>query len=171
MLVGPLVQVVSLNQRSFGLALTPLRSIEQLEEIIAEMRNKLKIWDWEKVEAKYKELNLVLAKNTKDLIDSDTGKPPRAYMKTVTELEDIVVASWANRKADKLSKLRSRALGNLKQSIKRTNREKVTISAPQTHQLLPRLARGRLLVEAFHIGSSIHTHQPASGAAAAYRQC
>lgn len=84
------------------------------------MRNKLKIGDWEMTEKLYADLNQVVTKNAKVVLD-DRGTPPRVYLKCVTELEDLVMAAWSGRKS--ISKLKAKALTNLKQGIKRYNRE------------------------------------------------
>lgn len=72
------------------------------------------------------ELNQVVEKNKKDLVNDD-GIPPKVYIRCVSELEDVVNEAWKGKK--NLKKLAAKGLTSLRSSMKKHNKEKVrTIS-------------------------------------------
>ena len=108
-------------------ALRLVQSINQprldgLNKIILDIKNKLKIGDWEKVGGLYGDLNKHLDKNKKELVQ-ENGKPPRSYLKVVSELDGIIAAAWANKRT--LNKLMSKALTGVRGALRKTNKEKV----------------------------------------------
>lgn len=68
------------------------------------------------------ELNQVVEKNKKDLVNDD-GIPPKVYIRCVSELEDVVNEAWKGKK--NLKKLAAKGLTSLRSSMKKHNKEKV----------------------------------------------
>eukprot|EP00036_Acanthoecidae_sp_10tr_P008323 CAMPEP_0182919282 /NCGR_PEP_ID=MMETSP0105_2-20130417/2603_1 /TAXON_ID=81532 ORGANISM="Acanthoeca-like sp., Strain 10tr" /NCGR_SAMPLE_ID=MMETSP0105_2 /ASSEMBLY_ACC=CAM_ASM_000205 /LENGTH=1048 /DNA_ID=CAMNT_0025056443 /DNA_START=122 /DNA_END=3270 /DNA_ORIENTATION=- len=96
------------------------RNLEQMAKIITDIKNKLKIGDWEQVEAKYKDLNKQKDQNKKDLLTAD-GLPPKIYVRCVTELEDVVAVAWKGKKS--LKRLPAKALTGLRSAMRKHNKE------------------------------------------------
>eukprot|EP00040_Diaphanoeca_grandis_P002334 m.21305 g.21305 ORF g.21305 m.21305 type:complete len:981 (+) comp13342_c0_seq1:129-3071(+) len=96
------------------------RLLDTVAALCAKMRNKMRIGDWSEVETMYKELNIVLDKNSKELIGPD-GSRPRGYLRLVVDLEDNIVESWGKKKA--MNKTCAKAITNLKGGVKRYNRD------------------------------------------------
>ena len=87
-----------------------------MRQAIDDMRNKMKILDFEQVDAKYKVVNKALEKARRA-----TGSVPRSYLRLANDLHDFVEQHWAKKKD--LSKLKAKALTSLRQTFNRYLRD------------------------------------------------
>ena len=96
-----------------------------MKVIISDMRNKIKIADWAEILPLYMQLNEIFDKNKTTVADPN-GAPPPLYVKIAADLADVVGVAWKDTtKRAALSKIKSKALAALKQTIMRYNKNHV----------------------------------------------
>eukprot|EP01135_Chromosphaera_perkinsii_P005639 Nk52_evm10s356 gene=Nk52_evmTU10s356 len=94
---------------------------EEMASCVKNMRNHMKIGDWNEVLNDFDKLNKALAKTRKGI---DAQAVPRLYTKAIIDLEELIKVTLENKEdKKKLSSSNAKSLTALKQKVKKNRRD------------------------------------------------
>ena len=97
------------------------KRVEELEGVIKLIDNAIKINDWSSISTEFDRLNRQVVK----VSAAADNKPPKAFIKTIADLEDFMNETIAKQKVTpkKMNATNAKGLNAMKQKVKRTNKE------------------------------------------------
>lgn len=98
------------------------KRLEELEGVVKVIDNASKIGDWSTIATEFDKLNRQVTKIT------TSEKAPKVYVKTISDLEDLMNEAIAKQKVStkKMNATNARGLNAMKQKIKRNNKDYTT---------------------------------------------
>ncbi|CAF9936354.1 Translation initiation factor 3 subunit c [Imshaugia aleurites] len=98
------------------------KRLEELEGVVKVIDNASKIGDWSTISTEFDKLNRQVTKITA------SEKAPKVYVKTISDLEDLMNEAIAKQKVStkKMNATNARGLNAMKQKIKRNNKDYTT---------------------------------------------
>ncbi|KAM0800024.1 eukaryotic translation initiation factor 3 subunit 8 N-terminus-domain-containing protein [Usnea florida] len=95
------------------------KRLEELEGVVKVIDNAVKIGDWSTIATEFDKLNRQVMKITA------SEKAPKVYIKTISDLEDLMNEAIAKQKVStkKMNATNARGLNAMKQKIKRNNKD------------------------------------------------
>ncbi|KAL9073740.1 MAG: hypothetical protein Q9161_002778 [Pseudevernia consocians] len=98
------------------------KRLEELEGVVKVIDNASKIGDWSTIATEFDKLNRQVTKITA------SEKAPKVYVKTISDLEDLMNEAIAKQKVStkKMNATNARGLNAMKQKIKRNNKDYTT---------------------------------------------
>ncbi|KAJ3045344.1 Translation initiation factor 3 subunit c [Rhizophlyctis rosea] len=98
------------------------KQFDEMRATVKVLTNAKKINDWVAIQNEFTKLNTLYGKATA-IIQREGGKPPRFYIRALTQLEDHLKETNANKEATKkMNKSSSSALTVMKQKLKKHNK-------------------------------------------------
>ncbi len=100
------------------------KRFDELEAIVRQIENGMKISDWNALNEHYDKMNRQIPSLMRDL----DGKPPKMYVKAVSELETNVMEAFEKQKVTpkKMNPIAQKGLNALRQKIRKNNRDYTT---------------------------------------------
>lgn len=100
------------------------KRFDEVEGTIRLIENAEKIGDWNAINEQYDKMNRQIPTLMRDL----DGKPPKMYIKTIAELETIVMEAYEKSKVTpkKMNPIAQKGLNALRQKIRKNNRDYAT---------------------------------------------
>ncbi|KAL1301682.1 hypothetical protein AAFC00_005897 [Neodothiora populina] len=97
------------------------KRFDELESIIKLIDNAIKISDWGVISDNFDKMNRLLP----TLVRDNNGKPPKMYIKTISELESLMLEAVEKQKVTpkKLSPPAAKGLNAMRQKIRKNNKE------------------------------------------------
>ncbi|KAJ3294249.1 Translation initiation factor 3 subunit c [Borealophlyctis nickersoniae] len=98
------------------------KRFDEMRSAVKALANAQKINDWVAIQNEFEKLNKLYAKAL-PMIQRETGRPPRFYIRTLVHLEDFLKGTLENKDAiKKMNKSSNSALTVMKQKLKKHNK-------------------------------------------------